>query len=132
MTKNEMLKTAFYKKAFLGDAVRGIFGYHNLNEISQKTGIPKKDVATYYHSLHAPNKMLYSADNVAKDISNIYNKREKYNRVREESGLFDTQPRSKEEADVMKRYGKQMDDSFKSVLQTQNDLIKKYKRIKDK
>jgi hypothetical protein len=116
----------------IGDIGRSIFGYHNLNEISKKTNIPKKDVESYYHFLRTPNKLLYSNENVETDIKDIWQKKEKYDKTRNESGLFNTQPGSSEENKVMKMYGKQMDNDLINYQRTKRNLIKKYLDIKSK
>jgi hypothetical protein len=116
----------------IGDIGRSIFGYHNLNEISKKTNIPKKDVESYYHFLRAPKKSLYSNENIEKDIKDIWQKKEKYDKTRNESGLFNTQAGSSEENKVLKMYGKQMDNDLINYQRTKRNLTKKYLDIKSK
>ena len=119
------------KIASIGDAFRKVFGYHDLNEISNMTQIPKSDVKKYYHGLRVPNRMLYSRANVAADIKNIWSKREAYNKTRVSSGLFKTKPGSKEEAAILKKNKKNWDKMLNDVVTTQRGLVKKYRNIKN-
>jgi len=116
-------KQTFEKLALLGN--------HNLGEISKLTGIPKKDVRTYYHGLRAPNTMLISTDEVSKDIKDIWTKREKYNKFRKATGYLDTKPDSKESKVIFKKHSKTMDQLLGEVVNTQYGLMRKYHSLKN-
>jgi len=119
------------KLSDFGDITRKVFGYHDLKEVSKTTGIPKKDVVTYYHGLRAPNRMLYSKENVAKDIKNIWTQREKYNKARQKVKFLDTKPGGKEEAAILKTHGKSWDKMLGNLLKTRKGLMTKYRDLKN-
>jgi len=123
-------KSMLEKRAFLGDMVRGVFGYHNLNDISKETGIPKGKLANFYHGLGVPNQMLYDKKNVINDAKAFFAKSDAYDQARDRSGLLKTKPGSQEEYDVMAKHKKELDQKLQDVLNVQDALMFKYRKIK--